>query len=197
MFSKGFMTYFKVDHCGLYKSSSEECLGLDLSSTFDAIKSWVNERTFATTIPWDPTKSRDNKSRVYCKDIYKDEDSGHFLIVLWKSDIHSSGIMLGVEEDETTGSKKIVKNNSKHKGKKVIWGRPCYYWVIPEYDTIVSLKFEHSLCDADLFRDFIRSAIINRVPHDARYKVSKTGHTKIVHSPDKKTHCLYRFNTTI
>ncbi|EPM5582694.1 hypothetical protein ACTNIE_002220 [Vibrio vulnificus] len=194
MFSQGYMTYFTVEQCGLYQYSKDECLALGLGETFDHILKWVDGRSLAATIPWDPTKTRDNKSRVYCKHLYKDPKTGHFLLVLWKSDQHSSGTMLGVEENETTGSKKIVKTSSNHKGKNVIWGRPCYYWIIPEYNTVVSIKFEHSLCDADLFREFVRCAITNRVKHDGRIKMSNDGHTVLTHSADKETKCLYRFN---
>lgn len=194
MFAKGYMTYFKVEQCGLYKQKSDKSLGLGLSETFDLIMEWVKDRPLSTTIPWDPKTTRDNKSKIYCKHIHKDPETGHFLVVLWKSDQHSSGTMLGVDENEKTGSANIVKTSTKHKGKNVIWGRPCYYWVIPEYDTIVSIKFDHSLCDADLFKDFVRCAIINRVKHSGRVKMSKTGYAKIVHNSDKESSCLYRFN---
>jgi hypothetical protein len=194
MFSKGYLTYFNVEHCGLYKQKSEQCLGLGLVDTFDHLLTWVNGRTLSTTIPWDPNNTRDNKSKAYCKHLYKDQETGHFLLVLWKSDQHSSGTMLGVEENETSGSTKVVKTSTKHKGKNVIWGRPCYYWIIPEYNAVVSLKFDHSLCDAELFKDFVRSAITNRVKHNTRIKMSENGYTKITHSDDKITPCLYRFN---
>ncbi|MEZ9796331.1 hypothetical protein BCS84_18385 [Vibrio cyclitrophicus] len=197
MISKGYMTYFSVEHCGLYKRTEDECLGLDIGQTFDLIEDWVDGRLLSTTIPWDPASTRDNKPRVYCKHIHKDPETGHFLVVLWKSDQHSSGTMLGVDENETTGSSSIVQTSSKHKGKNVIWGRPCYYWVIPEHDAVVSIKFEHSLCDADLFKDFVRCAMTNRVKHADRIKISQTGHAKIQHNSGKHESCLYRFNMKI
>lgn len=194
MFSQGYMTYFTVEQCGLYKHGQDDCLGLNLSDTFAHIHQWVDGRPLSATIPWDPAKTRDNKSKVYCKHLFKDHDTGHYLLVLWKSDQHSSGTMLGVDENEASGSKTIFKTSTKHKGKNVIWGRPCYYWIIPEYDTVVSIKFDHSLCDAELFREFVRCTITNRVKHDGRLKMSENGYTKIIHSCDKQTSCLYRFN---
>lgn len=194
MFSQGYMTYFSVEQCGLYKHGKDDSLGLDLAETFDHISSWVKGRTLSATIPWDPASTRDNKPKVYCKHLYKDPTTGHFLLVLWKSDQHSSGTMLGVDENEKTGSTKIVKTSSKHKGKNVIWGRPCYYWIIPEYKTVVSIKFDHSLCDAELFREFVKCTITNRVKHSGRIKMSQDGYTELTHSAGTVDKCLYRFN---
>jgi|GEM_PF-2467382 len=196
MYFNGYMTYFNVEHCGLYKIKGDKCLGLDLSETFDKIMDWVQDRPLSTTIPWDPNTTRDNKPKVYCKHVYKDPKTGHFLIVLWKSDHHSSGTMWGVDENEASGSDKIVKTSTKHRGKNVIWGRPCYYWIIPEYKAVVSIKFDHSLCDAELFKDFVKHAITNRVKHDGKYKLSENGYARIAHNSTKynEVKCLYRFS---
>ncbi|MBM5564658.1 hypothetical protein ELP33_31090, partial [Klebsiella quasipneumoniae] len=68
------------------------------------------------------------------------------------------------------GSSSVVKYTNSYRGKKVIWGRPCFYWVIPELETIVSIKFDHSICDSELFQDYVHSSITNRVKHSKRVK---------------------------
>ncbi|MCF2784758.1 hypothetical protein, partial [Klebsiella pneumoniae] len=81
----GHLNFFKVNKCGLYKVNDNNTYGLELSETFDLIQDWVGTKSLALTIPWDP-KEKPNRSKCYCKDIYKDENTGDFLIMLWKSD---------------------------------------------------------------------------------------------------------------
>ncbi|MFZ8552772.1 hypothetical protein, partial [Klebsiella pneumoniae] len=83
---------------------------------------------------------------------------------------HSTGSLLGASEDGEIGSSSVVKYTNSYRGKKVIWGRPCFYWVIPELETIVSIKFDHSICDSELFQDYVHSSITNRVKHSKRVK---------------------------
>ncbi|KZN56846.1 hypothetical protein N474_09505 [Pseudoalteromonas luteoviolacea CPMOR-2] len=189
MLSTGFMNFFKVDKCGLYKVGDSNSNGCELGETFDLIMQWVEGRPLALTIPWDP-KEKPNKSKCYCKDIYKDDSTGDFVIVLWKSDTDNAGTLWGASEDNATGSKEVVKYTNTYKGKKVIWGRPCYYWVIPRFNTIVSIKFEHSVCDSQLFEDYVGSCIRNRVQHPNRIKE----HTPAGHVRLSLEHSGYKFN---
>lgn len=170
MFDTGHMNFFSVDRCGLYKVGKNKTHGCELAETFDLILKWVKDRPLSTTIPWDPETSRSNKSKCYCKDIYKDPETGDFLVVLWKSDTDNAGTLWGASEDKATGSKEVVKYTNAYKGNKVIWGRPCYYWVMPRFNSVISIKFDYSVCDAQLFEDYITGCINNRVKHPNRKK---------------------------
>lgn len=199
MLDTGHMNFFNVDHCGLYKVGKDQVHGCDLEETFELIKDWVKDRPLASTIPWDPEHSRTNKSKCYCKDIYKDPKTGDFLVVLWKSDTDSTGTLWGASEDNTTGSKDVVKYTNSYKGKKVIWGRPCYYWVVPRYNTVISIKFDHSVCDAQLFEDYVQGCINNRVQHPNRKKeYTDTGYVRISYTDKENTsRYQYRFGMSL
>lgn len=168
MFEKGHMNFFNIDRCGLYRNGSEETHGCEIEETFHLISDWVKGRALAYTIPWDPAHSRTNKSKCYCKDVHYDEKTGDFFIVLWKSDTDSAGTLWGAKEDSQTGVGEVIKYTSQYKGGKVIWGRPCYYWVIPSKNLVVSIKFDHSVCDTKLFEDYVIACINNRVKHKGR-----------------------------
>lgn len=101
-------------------------------------------------ILWD-LKEKLNWLKCYCKDIYKDVNIGDFLIMLWKFDIDSIGFLLGVSEDGEIGSLLVVKYINSYKGKKVIWGWLCFYWIIFEIEIIVLIKFDYFVCDFELF----------------------------------------------
>lgn len=198
MLETGHMNYFNVDHCGLYKVGLSRTHGCELNETFDLIKNWVEGRSLAATIPWDPADAKRNRPKCYCKDIYKNEETGDFVVVLWKSDTDSAGTLWGAQEDRHTGTGDVVKYTNEYKGKKVVWGRPCYYWVIPEFNTIISIKFDHSVCDAQLFEDYVISCINNRVPHNGRIKeYTEKGYVRISYQDNEKSRYMYRFGMSL
>lgn len=162
MIITGHMNYFDVNKCGLYRQNSSDAKGIDLAETFQLITSWVHGKPLANTLPWNP---QSGLTRCYCKDIYTSEETGDVLLVLWKSDTSSNGSILGAPEDAKTGEGDVVEYTGNYKGKKVIWGRPMYYWIIPSKKTVVSIKFEHSVCDSQLFQDWVSACIANRVDH--------------------------------
>ena len=198
MHDLGHMNFFNIDHCGLYRVGLIKNHGCEIEETFDLISQWVKGRSLASTIPWDPEKSRTNKSKCYCKDIFKNEETGDFFVVLWKSDTDSAGTLWGAQEDHETGKGEVVKYTNEYKGSKVIWGRPCYYWIIPKYNTIVSLKFDHSVCDAQLFEDYVTACINNRVQHPNRKKdFTEKKFVRISYEGENKTRYQYRFGMSL
>lgn len=193
----GHMNFFKVNECGLYKINKKKSNGLELEETFDLIKHWVKDRAMSTTIPWDTTSK--TKPKCYCREIHKDPKSGDFLVVLWKSETDSAGAIWGAEEDTANGSGQIYEYSNEVKGKKIIWGRPCYYWVIPSMNSVVSIKFDHSLCDSQMFQDYVTECIKNRVKHPNRIKeTTEQGHTRLSTGTDEDKYMYsYRFNVTL
>lgn len=193
------MNFFNVDLCGLFKVGSKKVYGCELEETFDLIMDWVKDRPLSLTIPWDPGTSRSNRSKCYCKDIHKDPITGDFLVVLWKSDTDNAGTLWGASEDNKIGSKDVVKYTNAYKGKKVIWGRPCYYWVMPRFNSIISIKFDHSVCDTQLFSDYVIGCINNRVKHPDRVKeFTESGFVRLS-SKDENSPYRYsfRFDTSL
>ncbi len=199
MFDTGHMNFFSVDHCGLYKVGKDDTHGCELEETFDLILDWVKGRPLSSTIPWDPDRARNNKSKSYCKDIHKDPETGDFIVVLWKSDTDNAGTLWGASEDKETGSKEVVKYTNTYKGNKVIWGRPCYYWVMPRFNAVISIKFDHSVCDAQLFEDYVIGCINNRVRHPNRKKdYTDHGYVRISYSDGENTNRYqYRFGISL
>jgi hypothetical protein len=195
----GHMNFFNIEQCGLYRVGKKEVYGCDTGETFHLISDWVKDRSLSLTIPWDPGSARPNKPKCYCKDIFHDKSStGDYFLVLWKSDSDSAGTIWGAEETNETGKGEVVKYTNEYKGKKVIWGRPCYYWVIPETNTIVSIKFEHSVCDAQLFEDFVKACINNRVQHKHRKKEhTDNGYVRIKFEDNDNERYQYRFNMNL
>lgn len=179
MIITGHMNYFSVTKCGLYRQASSKVHGLGLTDTFNAITEWVRGKPLGDTLPWN-AYARDGKAKCYCKDIYTSESTGDILLVLWKSETSGSGSLLGAPEDAKTGEGSVVTQDRKYGGKKMIWGHPMYYWIVPSENLVVSIKFENSVCDSQLFQDWVTEAITNRVEHkDKKKEHTTSGQTRL------------------
>jgi hypothetical protein len=192
MIISGHMNFFTVTQCGLYRNDSMKEHGLDMPETFKLIADWVAGKSLASTIPWNP-EDRMIGTNCYCHDIYKCESTGDYVFVLWKSDVDTKGSMWGAQEDQPTGEGKVVEYTNAYRGKKVIWGRPCYYWIIPSLNTVVSIKFDHSVCDSNLFQEWISASITNRVTHpNKRKEQTEQGYARL-HFTDGTQNSSLRF----
>lgn len=168
MITKGHFNFFKVTGCGFYKHGDASPHSCGIKETFRLISAWVQGRPLADTIPWDPKHTRTGAPKCYCHDMYEDEETGDFLLVLWKSETDSVGTLWGASETAATGKGKVVEYTNKYRGEKVIWGRPCYYWIVPEHETVISIKFDHSVCDSQMLQDWVTRCINNRVKHEMK-----------------------------
>lgn len=193
MFDKGRMSFFKVEACGLYKAISKKEQGMDLSETMEKITAWKKGRKLSETLPWDQSLGNRHIANCYLRDIHFDKDSGDYLMVLWKSSTRT-GAILGVSEEDEVGTGKSINQSAEVKGKKVVWGHPCYYWVVPSINAIISIKFNHSMCDAELFKYFITSCINNKVPSKNRdVTITPTGRHNISFTNNEGQKLSYKF----
>lgn len=164
MLRSGYLNFFDILTSGIYKFGDDtKPLGITTEQALDGIKEWVEKQTFPNTSPWSPLVS-DKRSippvRCYCKEIYK-TGTDDFIVVLWKHDPSDIGGYMGlkINANGTTGG--ILKNNSSSTNPKdkVIWGHPCYYWVIPEINALISIKFDDSTCDTQLFHKWLNYSV--------------------------------------
>lgn len=164
------LNFFRIEECGLYKQGSEVPKALGSAETFELIYKWVQGKPMEDTIPWDPVSTKTGTAKCYCHDFYKCDDTGEFLFVLWKSETDSVGSIWGAQARAQTGESNVVEYKDDYKGKTVIWGRPCYYWIVPSLNTVVSIKLDHSVCDSGLFQEWVAKCITNRVSHPNKKK---------------------------
>lgn len=165
------LNFFSIEECGLYKQGDKTAKSIGPSETFELIYQWVQGKPMEDTIPWDPKESKNGLAKCYCHDFYKFEDSEEYVFVLWKSDTDGAGSIWGAQGNAQTGSSSVVEYTDNFKGaKKMIWGRPCYYWIIPKLNTVISIKLDHSVCDSGLFMEWVSKCITNRVSHENKVK---------------------------
>lgn len=199
MLQSGYINFFNINKCGLYRLFGPAPNGLELTETFTKLMEWSSERNFSATNPWDPKKHR-NKTACYCHKIHKDPSTGDFLLILWKGESDKHGPLYGITVNADGTTEKAIKQTQSNAKKEMIWGRPCYYWIIPEIGCVASIKFPNSRCDSAMFQDWVTGCINYRVslPEYKKYETEK-GLVR-VHFPDDEDNPFkysFQFDLTI
>ncbi|MEI9881688.1 hypothetical protein [Atlantibacter hermannii] len=165
---RGIITFFDFKQFGLYQilqgkppKLTEENMDYVLSN----LHKWIQTKTVESSVPWGNDSNR--RTKAFCKNVSYNENTGDYLFVIWKTLGDSKGDIQGIEAnskiDETTDN--IVSASETQDGKNYIWGLPCYYWIIPEYKKIASIRFPSSYADTDLFCQYIKAYVDYRLEH--------------------------------
>ncbi|MGP2972865.1 hypothetical protein ACTVMN_10175 [Serratia nematodiphila] len=168
---RGIVTFFDLEKFGLYKirhGKDAELIEDNIKEVLAGIHSWVDQRSIEHTVPWGTDNNK--KVKAYCKNISHDPITGDYVFVVWKTIGDNSGNIQGIEATGKVDgdSDNTISASDTHEGKKVIWGLPCYYWVIPEYNKIASVKFPTSYADTELFCRYVKAYVDYRMEHPCK-----------------------------
>lgn len=210
----GSVTFFDINAFGFYrlKRNAKE---LDykfgsIEEVFEDLKQWLNGKKIEETIPWN-IQTHPLRSKTYCRGVAIDPDTKDIVMVMLRAVGDKSGDLHGVKVGSDVGSdaSETVKAGTDVEGEEVIWGEPCYYWIIPELNKMASIIFTHSGADTIRFCNYITTHVNNngrvnavrrqstteRVHHlnpDLNIKTVKTSFT---YEEDSKAYnCLFKFD---
>ncbi|PIJ42643.1 hypothetical protein [Tatumella sp. OPLPL6] len=208
----GSITFFDITACGFYrlKRNPEELdykFG-DISIVLDDLEQWLEGKNFEETLPWNKDE-QPLKVRVYSRGLARDEETQDAVIVLYREVGNGNGIH-GIKIGTKVGSdsKGTVRAGNESGRDKVIWGEPCYYWIIPELNKVASIRFPHSYADGWLFTQYFTQHINNNSKLGTRTRTKRTYEsaqmpgrsvdtfmTLFKHQEGKKkVNCLFKFN---
>lgn len=206
----GYLNFFEIERSGLYRiqrrSMGEEIIsrnhGLGTTEVFQTLASWVNQRSFKETAPWPSTNdSGSEQIMCYCREI-KEFPTGEFIVVLWKQDPADTqgfrGLEIG-EDGKPTG--KYITNDASRTGENFVWGHPCYYWIVPNKNMVISIKFDDSKCDSDLMQKWLNHCVKYRLKFPG-YNSRQPGDSVMrinFSTPEKpeEFNLLYNFSTSL
>ncbi|BCV31909.1 hypothetical protein I6M59_07165 [Shewanella algae] len=161
--AEGLVTFFKYEQFGFYKRSSGDesyCEPLDMSCLLDELVEWHQSRAnLPDTLPWNnETPGYENRKKVYLKSIERNEETGDYLLILWRAVGGGDGVY-GIAADAALDDDELYNANEAANGRDVIWGEAAYYWFIPELEVFASLKFSRSVADTLLLNRYLRDYI--------------------------------------
>ncbi|MBX9477396.1 hypothetical protein ACVSUJ_22875 [Yersinia enterocolitica] len=155
--SEGLVTFFKYKQLGFHKRADEYYEPLDMSQMLDSLHTWFSTRTsLADTLLWDEeTPGYSNRKKVYLKSIDKNEETGDFIVILWRAVGNGNGVY-GIRSDSDLSDNRLYSADDTLNGENVIWGEPAYYWFIPSIGVFSSIKFHSSISDTELMNRYLR-----------------------------------------
>lgn len=174
----GLISFFEIRECGFYriKQGKNELATGGVADSLHSIRSWLKDKELENTLPWDKN-SNISKTKIYCESSSFNKVTNDFLFVFWKDvgddDGNVKGLLAkGAVSQSTT---KAIKINKQSGGNDYIYGNPMYYWFIPEYNLIASIRLPNSLASLDSALDYIKKCTDYRIPRSHR-KVSTNVH---------------------
>ncbi|EDF9717394.1 hypothetical protein ACH11I_002364 [Salmonella enterica subsp. enterica] len=159
--STGLVTFFKYTQLGFYRHGNDDYYEpLKMGDLLASLHGWFQERiSLEDTLLWDDeTPGYSNRKKVYLKAIEKDDQTGEYILVLWRA-VGSGDGVYGIKADARLDDNTLYDANNAAEGERVIWGEASYYWFVPSQDLFASIRFPNSIADTHLmnvfFRDFI------------------------------------------
>ncbi|EPL6805135.1 hypothetical protein WJI42_003504 [Klebsiella aerogenes] len=174
----GSISFFDITACGFYrlKNKPEELdykFG-DLMGVLDDLDGWLKGKNFEQTLPWNK-EEQPLRTRVYSRGLVRDNQTKDAVIVLYREVGNGNGIHgIKVGSKVSGDSKGTVRAGREHGEDKIIWGEPCYYWIIPELNKIASIRFPHSFADTYLFAQYFIQHVNNNSKLGKRTKSKRT-----------------------
>lgn len=162
--AEGLVTFFKFTHLGFFKRNTdgnEYVENLSMDELLSNLKQWFDSRgNIRDTLMWDDdTPGYALRKRVYIKSIQKNEDTGDYILLLWRAVGNGDGVY-GIPADTSLEDDALYNANDATNNVEVIWGEPAYFWFIPSLDSFATIKFAKSVADTTLlnhfFADFVK-----------------------------------------
>ncbi|EMA4140247.1 hypothetical protein U3A98_003969 [Cronobacter turicensis] len=173
----GSITFFDIKACGFYRLK-KKADDLDykcgsILEVMDDLETWLKGKSFKDTLPWDK-KNQPLRTRVYSRGLARDPETKDAVIVLYREVGSGNGIHgINVNSKVDGDSKGTIRAGGEAGGDDIIWGEPCYYWIIPEINKVASIRFPHSHADNYLFCNYFVQHVNNNSRLGKRSKVTK------------------------
>jgi hypothetical protein len=210
----GSVTFFDINAFGFYRLK-RKAKELDfkfgsIEEIFQDLEQWLVGKKIEETIPWN-ILNHPMRSKTYCRGVAIDPDTNDIVMVMLRAVGDKSGNLHGVKVGSEVGSNasETVKAGTEVEGEEVIWGEPCYYWIIPEHNKMASIIFSHSGADTIRFCNYITTHVNNNgnVGAVRKQTTSERAHTTDVHrnikvikttfayqQGDNKCNCIFKFD---
>lgn len=158
--SIGLVNFFEYTQLGFYRVGDEYSEDLEMDTMLASLYDWYQDRiSLEDTLLWDDkTPGFSRRKKIYLKSIEKNEDTGDYILILWRTVGKGDGVY-GIKANARLDDDTLYNADDIAKGTKVIWGEAAYYWFIPSLNVFASIRFPNSIADTEMlnlyFRDFI------------------------------------------
>lgn len=177
--SVGLVTFFQYTQLGFYRYGHDEYHEpLALGELLSSLHNWFQERiSLEDTLLWDEdTPGYSHRKKVYLREISRDDESGEYILVLWRAVGNGDGVY-GIKADASLDDSSLYNADSAAEGERVIWGEAAYYWFLPSRNLFASIRFPNSIADTQLMNKFFHDFIWLHSDIRQKFREVKQGST--------------------
>jgi len=157
---------FDIRACGYFKKGNPNTAKFgSIKIILEDLEKRNKNLTIRNTITYEPNSERDELP-VYCFDLRKIKDSKDYLLTLWNQTPTSNGKLATIKGDSKVGHAD-VSSSSIEEG--AIPGFQTFFWIKPEKNKIISLRFENIIGSDEMIK-YIKGALHKY----SRYRVTET-----------------------
>jgi len=136
------LKFYTIDRCGFYKQKDNKAYLTNISDILDNLKSWIKDKTLEDTLTTNKLSAKSERLPVYCLNVTKSDINNTYLITTWNALEATDGNISSIKINEPI--KTASKNVSTTKlPKNSIPGFATYFYVIPEENILITVKFNH------------------------------------------------------
>lgn len=157
--------FYRIDECGFYKYKKRNRVLSNTQSACDELSVWLSKaKNIYETVTFEPQEDSDECS-VYCYDFCKKKS---LVITTWNATPTEDGKISAIDGSAKPG-KADVKASDFPEG--YIPGHPTYFWIIPEKDIFLTIRFGVPNNGKSNFCRYLQNYLSNCSQY--RYEISK------------------------
>ncbi|MBB1328706.1 MULTISPECIES: hypothetical protein [Pseudoalteromonas] len=158
--SEGLVTFFKYNSLGFARRADDYFEPLSMDVMLNSLQKWFQDRiSLEDTLLWDDqTVGYSNRKKVYLKALERDEETGDYMLVLWRAIGQGNGVY-GIKADAGLEDNNLYNADDNVGNDRVIWGEAAYYWFIPSLEIFSSIRFPNSVADTEIMNRFMRDYV--------------------------------------
>lgn len=141
---------FKIYKCGFYSKNGRTFKFGTINEVLDDLKSWVDGKPLRDTKTYDPSEP-DALNPTYLCNIHKDNHN-NWLVTTWNQTESTEAGVASIDGAAIVGHAEITISDIPEDG---IPGFPTYFWILPDKEIIVSIRFKHLKTGLPEFRTYM------------------------------------------
>ncbi len=178
MLTTATLKMYDIEKCGYYERGSTTPRLSNFQETLSHLTSWAKDgRELVNTTCYQADNAKD-QFNTYFLDFHEKKEGSDSLLILWNESINDDGVIYGLNQLLKPGQATTMEETS-FGDKLIIPGFPSYFWFVPDQNSIVSVKFNHSSMGILNFKNYIKGYLKTQSPYKIKIDDQITGYGEI------------------
>lgn len=153
------VAFYRITSCGYYPWGGKKAEFGCLNDTLTQLREWTQGKKLAHTKTYEP-RSGGNELSTYLVDVSRRQDA--WLLTLWNEVHNTDGTVTSINGNAQVGNASVSETEVEDGH---IPGHATYFWILPEDDLVVSLRFQHLTTGVPTMSKYLQNFLCNFTSH--------------------------------